>query len=152
MQLIKPPKKKKREICFLSFSFPHFLSKQTENETKQKTLNRSTLKGMETNTPPATPPATSDLQMLRIISPGAFTFCLASFASSASILYLSLVLPTTSSDAIETKFKTPLRTRSTCSSLNRRLSVRVAGDGEREKLSVKLFVVQWRLLFVSLVL
>jgi hypothetical protein len=67
-------------------------------ETKQRQNQR-------THTPPATPPATSDLQMLRTAWPGAFTPSLASFASSARFTIVDtadslVVFPTTSSDAI----------------------------------------------------
>jgi hypothetical protein len=58
-----------------------------------------------THTPPATPPATSDLQMVRIWWPGALTPSRASLASSARLTMVvtavsPLLLPTTSSDAI----------------------------------------------------
>lgn len=61
--------------------------------------------GSGTHTPPATPPATSDLQMVRSWCPGPLTSSRARFASSARLTIVvtavsPLVLPTTSSDAI----------------------------------------------------
>ena len=58
---------------------------------------------MRTHTPPATPPATRDLQMLRIARLGALTPSLASLASSAkfTIVVTADSLAFTSSDAID---------------------------------------------------
>jgi hypothetical protein len=65
-----------------------------------------------THTPPATPPATSDLQMVRIWWPGALTPSRASLASSARLTMVvtavsPLLLPTTSSDAISPRPRCP---------------------------------------------
>ena len=61
-----------------------------------------TRKEMKTHTPPATPPATRDLQILRIAWLGALTPSLASLASSAKLTMVVTAdsLVCTSSDAI----------------------------------------------------
>jgi hypothetical protein len=65
-----------------------------------------------THTPPAKPPAMSDLQMVRIWWPGALTPSRASLASSARLTMVvtavsPLLLPTTSSDAISPRPRCP---------------------------------------------
>jgi hypothetical protein len=65
-----------------------------------------------THTPPAKPPATSDLQMVRIWWSGALTPSRASLASSARLTMVvtamsPLLLPTTSSDAISPRRRCP---------------------------------------------
>lgn len=79
--------------------------KKEEGPVQSQKPNREKEK---THTPPATPPATSDLQMLSKAWLGALTPSLASFASSARFTIVDtaeslVVFPTTSSDAIAEK-------------------------------------------------
>ena len=84
----------------------------TKNEYRSRKITESKQrKGkMKTHTPPATPPAMRDLQMLTKAWLGALTPSLASLASSARFTIVEtadspVVLLTASSEAIKTKNK-----------------------------------------------
>lgn len=86
-------------------AFKQIEHEKNKNRSNKQQLRRTLEASLRTYTPPATPPATRDLQTLRKTWLGALTPSLACFASSARLTIVVtadslVVFPTTSSDAI----------------------------------------------------